>query len=521
MEITEREWKLMQENERLKAKVKKQNIEIADLKSQKKTLKSKLQIANEYAEDLKKNNKIKENEKLKLKISILSAEKEKLKSELATQIMTINNLTTRLNKDSSNSSKPSSSDNIYKKKIHINSNREKGGKNGGQFGHKGNTFNEKDIKELLKNENVKHEIIDVGNIENPNYKSKYVCDIETTLVIKEYRYHENKKKKYDIPINMLPIVQYGPYTKALMVYVTDELMSPLNKTVSFMQSLTKGKYKISEGTIVNTQRAIDKILMPIVEDIKEKLIGAKILHSDETGVRVNGELKWLHAYCSDKLFYYAGHEKRGSEAMKDIGILEFFTGILVHDHWKSYYKETSHMTHAECNAHILRYLKSVLEITKYKDVENLIKLLVKMNEEKNKAIENNESYFTEETIKLYEAEYMKYLTSWGMDLNKRISKSKNPKVFDDERTLHDRLVEFKEPHLLFIKNFEVPFDNNFGERAIRMVKGKINSCGGFRTMEGLDRFARARSFMMTSKYRKENILDNLVNLFSGEKYNLS
>ena len=79
MELTDREWKLMQENERLKTKIKKQNIEIADLKSEKKTLQSKLKIAIDYAEDLKKENKIKENEKLKLSNSLLQEEVKELK----------------------------------------------------------------------------------------------------------------------------------------------------------------------------------------------------------------------------------------------------------------------------------------------------------------------------------------------------------------------------------------------------------------------------------------------------------
>lgn len=521
MEFTEREWKLVQENEKLKKRNQKLEIENADLKSQKKTLKNKLQIANENIEDLKKNNKIKENEKLKLKISVLEAENEKLKSELSNQIQTVTNLKVRLNKDSSNSSKPSSTDSPYTKKIHINSNRQNGGKNGGQFGHKGSTFSEEEVKELLKNKNVKHEIIDIGDSKNPNYKSKYICDIETTLVIKEYRYHENEEHQMKIPANMLPTVQYGPYAKSLMIYITNELMCPLNKAATFLQCFTKGLYKFSEGTIVNTQRAIDKILTPIVEDIKQKLIEVKVLHADETGVRVNGKLKWLHVYCSENLFYYEGHEKRGTEAMKDIGILEYFTSILVHDHWKSYYTENSHITHAECNAHILRYLKAILEIIKLSDVEELIKLFVKMNEDKKSAIERKEKSFSKEQIAFYESEYLRILSLWGKDLDKRISKSKNPKVFDEERNLHDRLVEYKDAHLLFINDFDVEFDNNFAERAIRMVKGKINACGGFRTMEGLDRFARARSFIMTSKSRKENILDKLVDLFSGKTYDLS
>ncbi len=521
MEYSEREWKLMQEVEKLKTKVKKQSVEIADLKSQKKTLQNKLKIANEFIEDLKKNNKTNENEKLKLDISVLTSKIKTLTQELAQSNKIVDNLKVRINKDSSNSSKPSSTDCIYTKKIHNNTNRKKGGKTGGQFGHKGRTLSEEYVKTLIKNGKVKHIIKDIGNVKNPNYKSKFICDIEITTVVTEYRYHADKNNKYNIPTKMLPVVQYGPYSKSLMTYITNELMCPLNKTATFMQCLSMGKYKFSEGTVVNTQKTIDKLLEPIVEKIKQKLIEVKILHADETGIRVNGELKWLHTYCSKNLFYYEGHDKRGTEAIEDIGIIEFFTNILVHDHWKSYYTKGAHITHAECNAHILRYLKAVLDIIKLKDVEDLIKLFVKMNDEKKSLINRGKNAFSKTVIKSYEKEYDKLLLSWGKDLNKRISTVQDPKIYDDEKNLHDRLVEFKKEHLLFINNFEVPFDNNLGERALRTVKSKTNACGGFRTMEGLDRFARARSFIMTTKSRNENILNNLVHIFSGKEYELA
>ncbi len=521
MEYSEREWKLIQQVEQLKKKNKKLELENKDLKSQKKTLKNKLQIAKESIEESKKFNKVAENERLKLENTILKTENEKLKLELAQSNKIIDNLKVRINKDSSNSSKPSSTDCIYTKKIHNNSNRKKGGKTGGQKGHKGRTLSEEYIKNLIKDGKVKHIIKDIGDVKNPNYKSKFICDLEITTVVTEYRYHADKHNNYSIPASMIPVVQYGPYSKSLMTYITNELMSPLNKTATFMQCLSMGKYKFSEGTVVNTQRTIDKLLEPIVERIKQKLIDANILHADETGIRVNGELKWLHTYCSENLFYYQGHDKRGTEAIEDIGIIEFFTNILVHDHWKSYYTKGAHITHAECNAHILRYLKGVLDIVKLKDVENLINLFVRMNEDKKALINNKQKAFSESTIKSYEKEYDKLLSSWGKELNKRINTVPDPKIYDDEKNLHDRLVEFKKEHLLFIHNFEVPFDNNLGERALRTVKSKTNACGGFRTMEGLDRFARARSFIMTIKSRNENVLNSLVHIFSGNEYELT
>lgn len=517
--MTKKEYEQACEIAKLKKEIQQYKQENDTLKKTLKIQSKQLKNANELIEDLQKENKTKEYKEAMRKNSLLRDEINSLKEEISSQNTTIQNLSLQLKKDSTNSSKPSSTDNIYKKKVHIVSARKAGGKNGGQWNHKGTTFSKEEVAKLIKDKKVKYKIEHIGNRESGKYKSKYIVDIKVVTTVTEYRYYEEENNKYNIPKQMEPEVQYGSTSKALMCYLTTEMMAPLNKTRSFLRQITNNIFKLSEGTIVNTQRLLDKRLTPVVNEIKERLIKAKVLHVDETGIRINGELNWLHTCCSKDFVYYEVNAKRGKEAIDAIGILAYFVNILVHDHWKPYYKET-HMTHAECNAHILRYLKGILIITEQKDVEELIKLFVEMNETKKEAISQNCTKLDEEYIEEFSDRYSEIITSWRKDLNKRMAKVKETKMFTDELNLLNRLEEYKENHMLFIKNFEVPFDNNPAERSLRMIKGKTKISGGFRTEKGAKTFAKIRSFISTCKLRTENVLYELIKIFEGNEYEL-
>ena len=81
------------------------------------------------------------------------------------------------------------------------------------------------------------------------------------------------------------------------------------------------------------------------------------------------------------------------------------------------------------------------------------------------------------------------------------------------RNLLERLNNYKEDFLRFFTDFQVPFDNNFSERDIRMMKVKQKISGGFRSLKGAKYFARIRSYIMTARKQNVNPLQALTNLF--------
>ncbi len=95
---------------------------------------------------------------------------------------------------------------------------------------------------------------------------------------------------------------------------------------------------------------------------RQRLTGATVAHFDETGARVAAQLRWVHVAATDTwtLYHLAG--SRGRAAMDAFGVLPHFTGVAVHDGLATYRQYTG-AEHGLCNAHHLRELAGIAELT--------------------------------------------------------------------------------------------------------------------------------------------------------------
>jgi transposase len=203
-------------------------------------------------------------------------------------------------------------------------------------------------------------------------------------------------------------------------------------------------------------------------------------------------LHWLHVLSNDEWTLYRVAEKRGD-------IPTELSGIVVHDHFKPYYR-LYNVLHALCGAHHLRELKGLSEIEKEPWTQKMSRLLKLACHKVNQGPVSTAN--VARIDRLYDS-----LVKKGLAFHEQQTPLTQAKRGRQKRRLgHNlliRLRDYKEDTLRFLTNQNVPFTNNQAELDIRMIKVKQKISGGFRTMSGAEMFAATRSFFST--LRKQGI----------------
>ena len=140
------------------------------------------------------------------------------------------------------------------------------------------------------------------------------------------------------------------------------------------------------------------------------------------------------------------------------------------------------------------------------------RFLLKLNRERKILLKFKKTNFTEKEISLIEKEYDGILET---------AEAQNKEILstywkDKMNTLLKRLKKYKNSILFFIHDFTIPCENNFMERALRMIKEKTKISGGFRSSKGGERFGNIMSIIKTAKLRKLNPLTCIKEIYQGK-----
>lgn len=438
-----------------------------------------------------------------------------LKSMFEILLVIIALLTNRFNLNSRNSSKPPSDDPNREKKSKKNS---LGNKPGGQKGHAGKNLRPVENPDEIKNIPLDKSTLPKGKYNDAGYTARQVINILISRHVIEYRaqiLEDANGFQYvaPFPAYVTRPVQYGQDLKAHSVYLSQFQLLPYNRIDDYFSE--EINVPISPGSIFNFNKEAYTILEKFDGIAKLNLIAAAVLNVDETGINVNGKKAWLHVTANNKWTYFFPHEKRGSIAMNDIGIIPNFKGILCHDHWKPYY--VYQCLHSLCNAHHIRELQRAFEQDKQQWALDMKTLLLEINS----ATKNSGGKLEEGIAKKYYDKYKAIIDEGEIECSPpapraddkkkrgRIKKSKS-------RNLLERLSDFINDTLRFMDDIDVPFTNNLAENNLRMTKVQQKISGCFRSMEGAYIFCRIRSYISTCRKHGITIPEALKMLFRGE-----
>ncbi len=288
-------------------------------------------------------------------------------------------------------------------------------------------------------------------------------------------------------------VSYGENIEALIAYFHARQHLPFARMKETFNNVFG--VNISEGGIHYLLEKFAQKTTPVYEIIKQRVQQSRVVGTDETGVKVNGNKHWFWTWQTSKLTFITHSNNRGSETINREFPLGFLQSTLVHDGWKAQLKPTS-QNHQSCLAHlqrVLNYLDQRYPNDSWgEDFKNLLSRSLKL---KNKLDPQNWEYQLKRTSIVQHLEY----------LLERPPDQKNKELY----TFYKRMCRERQHLFTFLFLDDVPPDNNASERAIRNVKVKQKISGQFKTERAAQNFAKIRSVIDTTIKSGLDVLESL------------
>ena len=426
-------------------------------------------------------------------IALLKADNERLKRILSN--------------NSSNSSQPPSSDRKPTKSANTFNGRTKTGrKPGGQPGHEGKTLTKEDVEALIKSGNCLHKIVNYGNPVG-DCIVRYILDVRLQTVVRELRFYADAEGKSTLPAELNSVVTYGNEAKALALALNYVGNVPLKRTCELISALSNDFITLSPGSLCQYAQALADASMNFICEIQTNLLNGEVLCTDSTVITVNCLQEHIRNFSTPDDVLYCSMKTKTIDEMKETAILSKFAGIIVHDHETAAYHFGT--GHAECNAHILRYLLKNDEEAGNPWSRDLAELLKAMNSLKKDFAAEGNGVLGKELCDAFATEYDRILDE-ATEQNKT---TKGDVAKTEEKSLINRLKKYKSNHLLFATHPKVPFTNNLSERDLRKCKNRQKVSGGFRKALGKTVYCTLLSVIETCRRRRKSFFDYCRQVF--------
>ena len=419
-------------------------------------------------------------------------------------------LTARINRDHTNSSKPSSADPNH---TTIHNSREKSGrKPGAQDEHE---FHPR--KWLTPTETV---VIPAPAeyTDNPNFRAtgkmirKQIIGLKVIVEVKEYVTPQfrnlitGQRIHAAFPDGMKDDVIYDGTVKAMAYMINNYCNVSIDKTRCFIRDITGGKLNISNGAICNLAKEFSVKTQPERDEIFLDLMAAPVLHTDFTFGRVNGKTAAVIICATpDGKVMYQARETKGKEGVKGSPV-EFYEGTVVSDHESVLADKGTR--HQECMSHIERYVRSAQETEPSRQWPPLL-----LNWSQESIHFWNQRNSGEQVDKENPDELISKLHEILNDAKEEYLDVPAPSYFSDGVNTIKRMIETPEEYTLFLIDPSVPPTNNMAERCGRKYKRKSHQVISFRSMQGSVYFCDGLTIIENLRSQNLNLFEEIASRF--------
>ncbi len=288
---------------------------------------------------------------------------------------------------------------------------------------------------------------------------------------------------------------FGPHLTALIAYLTVVCRLP-RRVVEALLAQVLG-IEISLGSTQKCWEEASQAVAAPCQELERQLKDEPVLNIDETGWRTNGDKRYLWAFVAARYIVYTVAATRGSEVLiRLLGAV--FRGILCSDRFSAYLKYHSGQAQF-CWDHLKRTLLGIVEFTKTSALER----------------------FCRDAL----AEHARLFRLWHKFRGGRIDRSQlllrsipiQKRIFAlaqrhldspnrDVRNLATALFEHNERLFTFLEHEGVEPTNNSAERALRTGVQWRKICFGNRSAHGEIATARLLTVAETCDLQRLNIL---------------
>ncbi len=371
-------------------------------------------------------------------------------------------------------------------------------KNGGAVkGHKGHGRRKfsKDQIDDKKKYRVGHDNCKICNspLEHKGYKLRTVID---GIIEKIKRLEYLIEKKYCPKCNKF---FYGKIDVLPKLLVGNQLLAHC-LCMHYVYGITVGKIrqilgKKAEG--INWHTLFHKaavIFEPVMENLKQEYRQSKVRHADETGWRTDGKKGYCWGFTNSQISIFQFKQTRSGKIARDIFGKKPVKGYLIVDRYNGYNKLSVKIQY--CFEHLKRNIQDFGEsVPDNKEVQCFINTVIPLLKE---AIKLRKRY---KTKKAYYKRAKEIKQELMMNMNKP-SKHFGIKKWQE--------FFLKNEHRLYhwVEDKDVPADNNYAERELRLVVISRKVSFGSQSIKGAETRSILMSVLHTVKKRlKEKTIE--------------